>query len=157
MPRGPRLHFSQGGAAGTLRFRSMAMRYLVVALSLLLASGCAGVRLEAVRIRGLTPEQASAFVRSSPVKVLDLRPAAEYERAHLPCALSYPAERLSSFQGDKAGFILVYDARGERSFEAALLLLDEGYDRVFELKGGLEAWTAAGLPLSPETPARSYL
>jgi rhodanese-related sulfurtransferase len=85
------------------------------------------------------------------VLVIDVRPNAEYDKAHLPFARSMPVEeiasRLSELPKDKE--IVAY-CRGPFclfSEEAYQLLSSKGY-RVQKLLDGVSEWQAAGLPLA---------
>jgi rhodanese-related sulfurtransferase len=44
--------------------------------------------------------------------------------------------------------IFVYCGSGIRSAKAATVLKQKGYDQIYELKGGMKAWRAAGLPVT---------
>ncbi|MBK9495794.1 MAG: hypothetical protein RIS48_536 [Pseudomonadota bacterium] len=88
--------------------------------------------------------------RRGEVTVIDVRPRAEFEAAHLPYARSLPVgelqQRLAELPRDKE--IVAY-CRGPfclLSDEAAALLLAKGY-RVRKLLDGVSEWQAAGLPL----------
>lgn len=88
--------------------------------------------------------------RRGDVVVIDVRPRAEFEVAHLPYARSLPLaeleRRLAELPRDKE--IVAY-CRGPfclLSDEAVTLLTAQGY-RVRKLPDGVSEWQAAGLPL----------
>lgn len=88
--------------------------------------------------------------RRGEVVVIDVRPAEEYENAHLPFARSLPLseleQRLAELPADKE--IVAY-CRGPfcmMSAEAVALLKNRGY-RASKISDGLPEWMAAGLPI----------
>jgi rhodanese-related sulfurtransferase len=88
--------------------------------------------------------------RRGEVIVIDVRPLAEYEVAHLPFARSLPLaeieRRLSELPRDKD--IVAY-CRGPfclLSDEALALLQARGY-RVRKILDGVSEWQAAGMPV----------
>jgi rhodanese-related sulfurtransferase/DNA-binding transcriptional ArsR family regulator len=88
--------------------------------------------------------------RRGDVIVIDVRPQAEYDVAHLPFARSMPVteleKRLSELPTDKD--IVAY-CRGPfclMSDEAVTLLGERGY-RVRKILDGVSEWQAAGLPV----------
>ena len=77
---------------------------------------------------------------------------------HIPFAgnipgtdLSIPYNRIAAQAGqlptDKDAAIVVYCRSGAMSTAAAQTLVQMGYTRVYNLRGGFNAWQAAGLPL----------
>lgn len=83
--------------------------------------------------------------------ILDLRPAADFKRGHLLGALNVPAtkidERAHELAKDKARPLIVYDALG--SAHAAVERLRKlGHTEVYPLRGGLNAWLGANLPVT---------
>ena len=54
------------------------------------------------------------------------------------------ASRVSELPADKGAKILVYCRSGVESAQAAQTLLNLGYTNVWNLDGGMNAWTAAG-------------
>ena len=100
------------------------------------------------------PPQAEALLDAwTNAFVIDVSPPEEFERAHVPGAVNIPRSqlwfRMYDVPADQGVVILVYDTHGQRSLAAALQLRDEGYYRVYALRGGLDAWRAAGLPVAP--------
>ena len=106
---------------------------------------------EPSRLTGLGRAELLAQARSGEVVVIDVRPQAEYDVAHLPFARSMPladiAQRLAELPTDKE--IVAY-CRGPFclfSDEACQLLQAHGY-RVSKLLDGVSEWRAAGMALA---------
>jgi rhodanese-related sulfurtransferase len=85
------------------------------------------------------------------VLVLDVRQPAEWRRGHIRGSLNLPlthlASRLHQLPDDKT--IVAVCASGHRSALAARTLQRPAY-QTENLKGGMRAWTRAGLPLHSE-------
>lgn len=82
--------------------------------------------------------------------VLDVRTPGEFEGGHLSQAINMDWNN-SSFaqqtaQLNKSIPVFVYCLSGGRSQLAAAQLRADGFTQVYELKGGLMKWRAAGLP-----------
>ena len=106
---------------------------------------------EPSRLTGLGRAELLAQARSGEVVVIDVRPRAEYDVAHLPYARSMPladiTQRLAELPTDKD--IVAY-CRGPFclfSDEACQLLQANGY-QVTKLLDGVSEWQAAGLALA---------
>ena len=82
------------------------------------------------------------------VLVIDVRQPAEWRRSHIRGSLNLPltqlASRLRRIPNDKA--LVAVCASGHRSAVAVRTLHRAGY-QAENLKGGMHAWTRAGLPL----------
>ncbi|MBX2915317.1 MAG: rhodanese-like domain-containing protein [Cyclobacteriaceae bacterium] len=84
--------------------------------------------------------------------VLDVRTPSEYNDGHLAQAKLMNVndgnfkQQLSTLQKDKP--VYVYCAAGVRSNKAAKIMRQEGFTQVFELSGGIQAWQAAGKPVT---------
>lgn len=130
-----------------------AHRALALALSLAAGlSGCSGLRLERVFAQRLSARAAAEQLARGETLLIDLRRPDDYEREHIPGAVSIPARDLgesrSRLPDEEEAPILVYDEDGRISEDAALWLIDQGYDCVGEISGGVEAWRQARLPLT---------
>jgi len=77
--------------------------------------------------------------------LLDVRQPEEYESEHLPGAKLIPlpelSGRLAELDGEKP--TIVYCAIGGRSRVAAQVLAAKGFREVFNLSGGIKAWSSA--------------
>ena len=91
-----------------------------------------------------------AQARKGHVAIIDVRPEAEYGRAHLPGAISMPLDVLKKRlkQLDPKQTVVAY-CRGPYcvlAYEAVALLRERGFD-ARRLDGGLPEWRLDGLPL----------
>ncbi|MEO6037773.1 MAG: thioredoxin domain-containing protein [Saprospiraceae bacterium] len=82
--------------------------------------------------------------------VLDVRTPEEFAKGHLPKALSVNWNG-DDFDGgiaalDKSKPVFVYCLGGSRSADAAEKMRGAGFQKVFELDGGMLKWRAAQLP-----------
>lgn len=80
--------------------------------------------------------------------LIDVREAAEYQRAHIAGALlvslsTFDPRRIPQ-NGEK---VVIACAVGQRSATACAHLLNQGFTNLYNLQGGLRNWAAAGLPI----------
>jgi len=92
----------------------------------------------------ISPSQARAWMESqNNVIVLDVRTAEEFAMGHIRGAILLPLDEIATQASytipDKETLVLVYCRSGVRSLNAAWLLVDMGYTRVFEF-GGIIDW-----------------
>lgn len=86
--------------------------------------------------------------QDSSIQLLDVRTPEEFQTGHLANAINLNfqspdfAKNISSL--DKTRPTLVYCAVGGRSAQAATQLRKLGFTKVYDLKGGIIAWKAAG-------------
>lgn len=81
------------------------------------------------------------------VVLVDVRESGEYATEHIVDSVSIPLstfdENLIENTGDKP--LVICCQSGMRSSRASQKLLENGYDHVMQLKGGISSWKAAGL------------
>ncbi len=98
----------------------------------------------------IQPARLAALLRQGGgARLLDVRSAAEYEAQHVSGTVLQPLDSLvPSEWADKnaGGPVYVFCQSGGRAGRAAALLAKEGVP-CSVVEGGLEAWTAAGLPV----------
>jgi rhodanese-related sulfurtransferase len=82
--------------------------------------------------------------------LLDVREPEEYACGHIPGALNLPqadlASRLAEIPRDRPVYVACKG--GFRSLRAAQFLAQSGIENVLSVKGGTDAWRAAGKPLA---------
>lgn len=154
------------------------MTRLCLYLALLLAFLPEAFAQENLRIRAT---ELATQMKESRLVVIDARPAAEYQKGHLPGARNIPfldtfenfsasgrvvslnkAQSVFSAAGLKRDDILViYDAGPMLQAARVMWTLDVyGHPRVRLLDGGLKSWQSAGLPISQEAanpPPSNYV
>ena len=101
----------------------------------------------------ITADQLQKELQRSTMKVWDVRRDGEWKAGHLPESICYPLDR---FQAELPPLdahrpVAVHCKSGYRSMAACSFLLRAGAKDVVDVKGGFDAWEAAGLPVSRET------
>jgi rhodanese-related sulfurtransferase len=95
----------------------------------------------------LTPIEARDRQKAGAL-ILDVREADEWRSGHAPGAKHVPLgqlpARLAELPRDRD--VIAMCRSGMRSARATGVLRDAGFTHVFNLSGGIAAWTAAGLP-----------
>jgi len=99
----------------------------------------------------LSPARAAELVAAGTAVIVDVREPYEWEAGRIDgathVALEHLAARAEDLPKDRA---IVFQCRlGARSLMAAQAFRRAGYD-AWSMAGGLTAWDAAGLPLTPE-------
>lgn len=89
--------------------------------------------------------------------LLDVRQDWEYAEAHLPGARHIPLGELAERAGelDPGRPTVVYCRTGGRSAAAAALLAGRGFTQVFNLAGGITAWSGAAAAGPPDAGLRA--
>ncbi|HEU4464465.1 MAG TPA: rhodanese-like domain-containing protein [Gemmatimonadota bacterium] len=103
--------------------------------------------------RLVTPAEARTLVAWPGVQVVDVRTEEEYAAGHLPGARRVQLDEIGAaidageFPASPETPLLVYCRAGSRSAQAAALLSERGFQRVYDLEGGITAWGEAGQPV----------
>lgn len=111
---------------------------------------------ETVRQRGggnsLSPVQATLMINREDAIVVDVRDQNEYAQGHIPNAKHIPIAALEKRADDLGKFksspIILCCAAGNRSAGALGTLRKQGFEKVYNLQGGISAWQQAGQPVS---------
>jgi hydroxyacylglutathione hydrolase len=101
----------------------------------------------------LKPFQVETLARERSAAVVDLRPAREYDHAHLPGSFSVGIDGpFSAWVGwvvERGRPLVLVGGSDAEQAKAQRQLLRIGYDRIAgALDGGVEAWREAGLPVT---------
>ncbi len=101
---------------------------------------------------GISPMQATLMINREDAIVVDVREPAEYAGGHIPNSrhipLSQIGKRLPELEKFKGRAVIVNCASGNRSSSACTALRQAGFDKVYNLSGGISAWDQAGLPIT---------
>jgi rhodanese-related sulfurtransferase len=100
----------------------------------------------------LSVPEAVRLINDREPLIVDVRTAADFKRSHLLNALNIPLakleERATELGRDKTRPILIYDALGSAAGEAADKLKKLGHAEAYPLRGGINGWLGASLPVT---------
>ncbi|MFT4938771.1 MAG: rhodanese-related sulfurtransferase [Paraglaciecola sp.] len=104
-------------------------------------------------LKELSTHEATLLMNKQDATVLDIRPAAEFKKGHILGATQIKAELLnkadfSALEKNKDKPIIVVCAMGMTGKRTASQMLKAGFEKVAVLKGGMNAWQSANLPVS---------
>lgn len=127
----------------------------------MLSLGLAGITLAlignelSVLFRGykaLRPAELTGLVNRDNALVVDLRPAGEFEKGHIPGAKNVQMAQFDpehkSLAAARALPVVVVCRTGQTAAGAARRLQKAGFEKVYTLDGGIAAWQQADLPLA---------
>ena len=100
------------------------------------------------------PAEVTRLLNHEKALLLDLRTNADYSSGHILNARNIPAAELESRQKElqkhKSGPIILCGNRDADGVKAGRVLKFAGFEKIYSLKGGLEAWRNANLPVTRE-------
>jgi len=128
----------------------------------LAAASGSWLMVELIRGRGdksqISPVEATLLINREDAQILDVREASEFASGHLPEARNIPVDKLAERIGELEKFkdkpIIVCCASGMRSGKACGELKKQGFDRLYNLAGGVDAWVGAGYPIKKGTRSK---
>jgi rhodanese-related sulfurtransferase len=95
--------------------------------------------------------EATRLINRRNALILDVREPKEYEGGRVLNAMHLPGSQLASRGQELKKLtnrpVIAYCDRGQRSRAAAAALAKLGFTEVYTLRGGLRAWSEAGLPI----------
>ena len=107
------------------------------------------------KLRGyevIDPVASVKLINHEDAVVLDVRENNEYHNGHILNSIHIPqgnlASRITEIEKYKAKPIIVGCRSGHRSGHACALLKKQGFETVYNLKGGVMAWQSVNLPLT---------
>jgi rhodanese-related sulfurtransferase len=97
----------------------------------------------------MAPAEARPAVEAAYSQLIDVRTPEEFVAGHAYRARNIPLETLTANLDkiEKNEPVYLICATGNRSKQAAKILVDTGFNQAVNITGGTEAWKAAGLPM----------
>ncbi|MDR1660856.1 MAG: rhodanese-like domain-containing protein [Azoarcus sp.] len=100
----------------------------------------------------LTPLEATMLINREDAVVVDVRDQGDFEQGHLPNARHLPLAELGRRTGELEKFrarpLIFYCGSGSRAATAIATLKKAGFEKLYNLRGGLFEWEKAGQPLT---------
>ena len=99
----------------------------------------------------VNPGEATLLINREDARVLDVRESSEFAGGHIPDAINIPGgkllDRLHEIEKFKDKPLIICCAAGMRSNKACRELKQKGFEKLYNLSGGVDAWNAASYPL----------
>lgn len=106
-------------------------------------------------IKQIIPAELTRLMNREKGVLVDLRPESEFNDRHILNSINMPEKdvsgRMRELDKNKQQPIIFCCANGTVSTRIARTFLNQGFEKVYCLKGGLPAWTTANLPLNKNT------
>ena len=125
----------------------------ILLISLVVVSGLGLLWPMLMRSAGneVNPGEATMLINREDAYIIDVREAAEFAGGHLPDAKNIPVGALADRTGELEKFkdkpIILCCATGMRSNKACGELKKQGFAKLYNLAGGVDAWVGAGYPV----------
>ncbi len=98
------------------------------------------------------PQQATELINREDAVVVDLRPMADFAKGHILNSINIPMSSLKTQMGQLEKYkerpVILSCNSGGQSATACRQLRSDGFEQVYNLKGGLMAWQNSNLPVS---------
>lgn len=87
--------------------------------------------------------------QAKPLKIIDVREMSEIQAGTIPGAIPMPLAtvplRLSEFEPQEE--VVLICRSGARSAQACMFMQQQGFQNVYNLRGGMFAWAGTGQPI----------
>ncbi|MBC3767028.1 rhodanese-like domain-containing protein [Neptunicella marina] len=104
-------------------------------------------------VKEISTHDATLLINKQDAVVVDIRPNAEFKKGHILGAKNLKSEQVqnaefTSLEKHKNTPIIVVCAMGMTAKKTAAQMLKAGFSQVNVLKGGMNTWVGANLPVS---------
>ncbi len=101
---------------------------------------------------GVSPLQATLMINREDAIIVNVREPHEYAAGHVPNARHIPMGQVDKRLGELDKFkdkpVIVVCQSGNRSSSTCNALTKRGFEKVYNLSGGISAWEQAGMPVT---------
>ncbi|MCH4296138.1 MULTISPECIES: rhodanese-like domain-containing protein [Shewanella] len=121
-------------------------------LGLFLALVVTTIKSMTSKVKHIGTQELVQLVNKQNAKVVDVRGKEEFRKGHIVDAVNITMSeiknnQISSLESNKNTPIILVCNAGMTSAQAAQLLVAQGFEQVFSLKGGMGDWQAANMPV----------
>ncbi len=118
--------------------------YLVFMLMAVMLSSCFDGKDTKAEVRLITAEEMQDIIELEDVQLVDVRSPKEYEEDHIVNSqnidFSSPTFEDDIKKLDKTKPVILYCKSGKRSAKCAEKLKSAGFEKIYELEGGISKW-----------------
>ncbi len=104
------------------------------------------------KFSAISPMIAVTKMNSGDTQIIDVREPSEYKKGHIEDAINIPVakfdDEISTLENLKNRTIIVVCQSGTRSSSACKTLIKEGFEKVFNISGGMQSWEDSKLPIN---------
>ncbi len=112
------------------------------------------IEYTAPRYTGVSAPEVRQIISNVQPLILDVRTPGEYAQGHIAGARLLPVQifqqEMNSLEAYKEQPILIYCASGNRSTVAARLLIEAGYQTIYNMRYGIQDWAGRGYEIVTE-------
>ena len=113
-------------------------------LTISLSTSCLDTKNAATDIKLVTAEEMQSILEMEDVQLVDVRTPKEFKEAHIVNSqnidFTSPTFDEDITKLDKAKPVILYCKGGRRSAKCAKKLKDAGFEKVYDLEGGISKW-----------------
>lgn len=113
-------------------------------LMILLFSSCLETKNSKAEVRLVSAEEMQSILELEDVQLVDVRTAEEFAIEHIPNAQNIdfrsPTFDMDITELDKTKPVVLYCKSGGRSSKCVKKMKDAGFQKIYELDGGLSKW-----------------
>ncbi len=106
----------------------------------------------------IDPGRVTELINREDALVVDTRSMADYAKGHIINAINIPSngfkDQLHQLK-DKQQPIIVVCSTGTTTGSTCKLLRENGFEKIYELKGGMASWMGVNLPISKSKKAKN--
>jgi len=125
---------------------------LLIAVLLLLLWNIYGDAMSGVQQIG--PAELTRLINHENAAVIDIRNAQDFNNGHIIHSRNFPEAEIGSREKEMEKFrskvVVLCCSSGLNSGRVARKLKTSGFEKIYSLKGGIQAWQNATLPLTTE-------
>ena len=100
----------------------------------------------------IVPAEVTSLINHEDAELLDIRSAKDFEKGHIINAVNIDMATLGDREKElnkyKDKTVVICCAQGQESIRVARNLKTKGFEKLYSLKGGINAWQNANLPLT---------
>ncbi|QSX33724.1 rhodanese-like domain-containing protein [Shewanella avicenniae] len=104
------------------------------------------------KVKNIDTQQATLLINKHDAVVVDVRGPEEFRKGHIVNAQHIPMAEIknsrSKLEKHKSKPIILVCNAGMTSSQAGQILVKDGFEQVYSLKGGMGEWQAANMPVS---------